>query len=396
MAGIPRAPATTPRPEAQGARGRMLQLDVLRGMAILLVIGRHQVMDADDAGRLAPVVRRWASVGWTGVDLFFVLSGFLVSGLLFQEIKARGTMHARRFLVRRAFKVWPSYVVYVAFVLAWTTAKAWETDPRSAVRALVPNFLHLQNYLGTPRVHTWSLAVEEHFYLALPLVMLFLHRRARGRGVGAIAGVAIAVMLIEPSLRFLVSRAALPGPLPGTFYETHLRIDGLWLGVLVAYFHHLSPEVLAPLARHRLWLVVVGLGLVSPMGFVGLDHSPLVASLGLSAVYVGYAMILIAVVHTPLGEGLLGRALGSRPARWVGFIGFYSYPVYLWHVDLAQTPVRAALAKGALRGLAPELAWGVSMGIYLLLAVGAGVVLGRLVEAPALALRDRLFPAAPR
>jgi peptidoglycan/LPS O-acetylase OafA/YrhL len=391
-------------PASPAPAGRMLQLDVLRGLAILLVAGRHQVMSLDEAGWIGPYVGRWVRVGWTGVDLFFVLSGFLVSGLLFRELQARGSMDARRFLVRRAFKVWPSYAVYLVYVLAWTTIKAWHAGPLLAARALLPNLLHVQNYLGSPRIHTWSLAVEEHFYLALPLGMHLLYRRARRRGVSAMAAIpylALAVLLIEPLLRFLVSSAAslerVAGSLPEAhlrFYETHLRIDGLALGVLVAYFHHIHPELLARFARRRLLLVVVGAALVWPMTSVGLEHGPLTASLGLSAVYVGYALILIAVVHTPLGEGPMGRLLGSRLGRAVGFIGLHSYSVYLWHVDLAQTPVKAALARGALRWLRPELQWIVSMGIYVALAVGAGVVLGRLVEAPALAVRDRLFPAS--
>lgn len=403
---LARAPdVTAPLTPAKPApAGRVLQLDILRGLAILLVAGRHQVMSPDAAGWIGPYVGRWVRVGWTGVDLFFVLSGFLVSGLLFRELQARGSMDARRFLVRRAFKVWPSYAVYLVYVLAWTTLKAWHTEPLLAVRALLPNFLHIQNYLGSPRIHTWSLAVEEHFYLTLPLGMHMLYRRARHRGVRAVAAIpylVLAVMLIEPLLRYLVSSATpleqASGSFPEThlrFYETHLRIDGLALGVLVAYFHHIHPELLVRFARRRLLLVVVGAALVWPMTSVGLEHSPLVASLGLSAVYVGYALILIAVVHTPLGEGPIGRLLGSRLGRAVGFIGLYSYPVYLWHVDLAQTPVHAALARGALRWLRPELQWVVSMVIYVALAVIAGVVLGRLVEAPALALRDRLFPAS--
>jgi peptidoglycan/LPS O-acetylase OafA/YrhL len=84
---------------------RLSQLDVLRGVAILLVIGRHPVVEATAAGRIAPLANLWYHFGWTGVDLFFVLSGFLIGGLLFAELRRTGRLNVSRFLIRRAFKI---------------------------------------------------------------------------------------------------------------------------------------------------------------------------------------------------------------------------------------------------------------------------------------------------
>src|SRR5690348_5392426 len=98
--------------------GRSLQLDCLRGVAILLVIFTHQVMPYQGAGVLRGVAGLLHRFGWTGVDLFFVLSGFLISGLLFRELQRDGRLRVGRFLIRRGMKIWPAYFVYLAYVFA--------------------------------------------------------------------------------------------------------------------------------------------------------------------------------------------------------------------------------------------------------------------------------------
>src|SRR5215831_18752084 len=91
-----------PEPENRRPSPRNAQLDALRAIAVLLVLGRH-----------LPFFPLWIRVGWTGVDLFFVLSGFLISGLLFREYKATGGIRIGRFLVRRGFKIYPAYYLFL-------------------------------------------------------------------------------------------------------------------------------------------------------------------------------------------------------------------------------------------------------------------------------------------
>src|ERR1035437_9382524 len=104
-------------PPGNATKSRMLQLDILRGSAILLVIGHHY-----DSPSFPPGHLRWLTVGlwrfgWTGVDLFFVLSGFLVGGLLIKELHTRSSLDIKRFLVRRMFRIWPSYYLYLTWLL---------------------------------------------------------------------------------------------------------------------------------------------------------------------------------------------------------------------------------------------------------------------------------------
>jgi peptidoglycan/LPS O-acetylase OafA/YrhL len=140
---------------------RNQSLDVLRALAVLLVMGRH-----------FPYYALWGRVGWVGVDLFFVLSGFLISGLLFQEYKRTGMIDFWRFTFRRGLKIWPPLYV---FLMATATAVllSHQAFPRGLFAAAagfymnyflsagVHNAVPTTSYLVT---HTWSLAVEEHFY----------------------------------------------------------------------------------------------------------------------------------------------------------------------------------------------------------------------------------------
>jgi peptidoglycan/LPS O-acetylase OafA/YrhL len=133
-------------------RGRLVPLDALRGVAILLVLFTHTTVQPDEAGVLRPALAYLRYLGPSGVDLFFVLSGFLVGGLLLREVQETGRLDVRRFLIRRGFKIWPSYFAFLAFVGVWAVAVEGNSIRQGAWR-LAPNVLHLQNYLGSPREH---------------------------------------------------------------------------------------------------------------------------------------------------------------------------------------------------------------------------------------------------
>src|SRR5438034_2045551 len=149
---------------------RVRQLDVLRAIAVLLVLGHH--MDPPDPGvvtSLRVVVDTWHRAGGVGVDLFFVLSGFLISGLLFSEYKRSGRIDFLRFFIRRGFKIYPAYYFFL-FLLAFLRG-----------RPTLADLIFMQSYWPYSWGHTWSLSVEEHFYIALPLVLMLSMRFSRCR-----------------------------------------------------------------------------------------------------------------------------------------------------------------------------------------------------------------------
>ncbi|MBK9638567.1 MAG: acyltransferase [Bacteroidetes bacterium] len=135
---------------------RRSELDFLRGVAILLVLFRHYLYND-----------YLYDIGWIGVDLFFVLSGFLVSGLLFKEFKITNSVNYLNFLIRRGFKIYPVFYLFITFTILWKI----KIHSPLELRCLVGEIFFLQNYVGNMWSHTWSLAVEEHFYLLLTLLI---------------------------------------------------------------------------------------------------------------------------------------------------------------------------------------------------------------------------------
>lgn len=374
-------------------KGRLLELDILRGVAVLMVIGSHSAVNPGEASGLAFHLGVWlVRFGGTGVDLFFVLSGFLVGGLLFEEIARTGNLRVGRFLIRRGFKIWPGYIALVLFLLVGHLVK-YRADLGYTWHALWPNFFHVQNYFHSPRDHTWSLAVEEHFYLALPLLLFFLPRRKDERGyyMPLFPWAALAIALTCLGLRFLRNSQ-------GDFdyythiYRTHLRVDSLFFGVFLSYLAVRFRGAIPGVARFRGWLILAGLALFIPFRDVQVDKEPWVLTYGCSLLYLGYGMILLGLVSPASPGDWLKRTLYSMPGRAVGFVGYFSYAIYLWHMDFGHKPVDLLNRAGHLNFMDPSLRWAVGLLVTTGLALLVGVALGKLIEYPALALRDRLFP----
>jgi peptidoglycan/LPS O-acetylase OafA/YrhL len=376
-------------PTATG--GRMIQLDVLRGIAILLVLFRHTVLPWSYAGKLQPLMYHLYCLGWTGVDLFFVLSGFLIGGLLFNEIKHTGKLNVKRFLIRRGFKIWPAYIVFMTFVFL---VLARHNSIRETWCLTWPNWVHLQNYFGTTRGHTWSLSVEEHFYLLLPVFLLLVipYRRPDG-SMPAIPIAAVTLIVVCTTLRILIN-PRLPLTWLNMIAPTHMRIDSLFFGVMLAYFYHLHPRALARFSRHRFGLILLGLALISPMAFIDQLNSPFVYTIGFTMLYLGYGCILLAFVHTKPGDGLLGKAMRSPIAAALAWIGVFSYSIYLWQSEVAQQFTLRLLPHLPQKPV--SLLWLITTLLDVGGAILFGALMAKLIEMPVLSLRERLFPRQER
>lgn len=324
-------------------------LDVLRGIAILLVLGFHY-----------SYFGWWKRVGWTGVDLFFVLSGFLISGLLFTEFKQRGRIRIGRFLVRRGFRIYPPF-----YLLMSITAVSVFLG-RNRLRLFIPEILFVQNYFPHIWGQTWSLAVEEHFYILLPLFLLFLQRIRRQPEFRSLPWVLVGVMLACLVLRCV---AVLDGvPTHAIQLETQFRMDSLACGVLIGYFYHFRRPLFDLASSMPLW--IPGLALISISAFYR-QASPVMLTVGFSSLCIGFGCILIWAVPKP-----------RRPSRLLGcveWIGRHSYSIYLWHL-----PVGVFLFPGVisfrffLEGIAASIV--------------VGAVMAKLVELPSTSIRDKLFP----
>lgn len=381
--------AALPPAQDRGHRQRSYALDALRAIAILLVIGRHLVphlpsnLAENDATQFLFV---WYDVGWLGVDLFFVLSGYLISGLLFNEMGATGRLRIGRFLVRRGLKIYPAYYVFLAYGTARAAVAALLSPDTNEfgpfLKELWPCLILIQNYFdGAPWGHTWSLAVEEHFYILLPVVFATL---ACCRQLHWIAPLGIfSILSVTVARTLLIS----PDADPGWIYSaTHLRFDSLLMGVLLRY---------ATLRRHAggramtsiFWLLAGCAPFLLPT-FLPWDH-PFILGPGLTLISLGSAALIWGAVQIePYALRLFPRALAAA-----AFIGRSSYATYLWHVTVIGWSVQLCRVAADYANWSDETLASASILLATLAAIGIGMLMTRLVELPTLRFRDRFFPA---
>ena len=352
-------------------QARIFQLDVLRGFAIFMVMGVH-----------VPAYPIWSNFGGYGVDLFFVLSGFLISNLLFTEYRKTHNIQCLRFLARRGMKLYPSFYLLLAVTLIY--AYFWQVPLKG--QAILGEAILTQNYLGGIWGHTWSLAVEEHFYLLLPVLLIVLMKQNPGardpfRKLPLVFGIVATGCLV---LRVIGAQHPQADFHAGHFAPTHLRADTLFFGVLLSYLHNFRPEVLIAATREP-WRLPVSL--ISVLGFVPAFFlpwtDPIVYTVGFTCLYIAFGAMLVLSLYQERRK----RPEPGRGTRAFAAMGKYSYTIYLWHVPLAQL----------FSFLAPKLGMVnqyLLHAIYFATTVALGVALSKLIELPVLRLRERIFPAS--
>lgn len=355
---------------------RMVSLDILRGIAILMVLVVHAPWPP---WMLDTFAGRIIRAGAYGVDLFFVLSGYLISRLLFAELKRSGSIKLTTFWLRRGFKIWPSY--YVAYLLAvlvtglttnasWSKLLAW------------PNFVFLQNYVDIQFrwFASWSLAVEEHFYTTLPLLLLLIGIfKSRLR---SLAPMLLTVCCCVPILRFFTEDTSL------IWIQTHLRMDALCWGVLLGYCEHLKITWPFQFVRQHsrgtalLMLITAAVILIFPYT-AKVGHTIGFTLIALcSAIWTGHA------VGVPDWISSKNKSM-QHLLTWISRIGVYSYTIYLVQQltkALIETSKHTTLTGGLMNSHAPQIAAFVGGSILL------GWSLSLVVERPFLVLRERLVP----
>lgn len=293
-----------------------------------------------------------------GVDLFFVLSGFLISGLLFTNLKRNGRISIGRFLIRRGLKIWPSYYVFLALTAFLV--------PDLAHRGPIHLFF-LQNYI-TPGAgkhawsHLWSLAVEEHFYLVLPFLMVVL---VRFRALKAIPAISIVLVIF-----CLYARTTIARDFTLAITPTHLRMDSLFAGVALGYFFHFERHEFT-IRRGR--IALAGSILLLIPSFILLQ--PNLVSVSFQLV----AFCLMTVWAASVAEKQARWFL----SRWIAAIGRYSYSIYLWHHAVVFAIFWTFFPTPTV----------LTFTVYLTLSLTLGIGMSKLIEMPVLRLRDRVFPS---
>lgn len=324
---------------ASSRDSRIPELDGLRGFAILIVVLVHYGYHEGASGPpLLVHISNPFGLGWTGVDLFFVLSGFLIGGILLDAKSS--TNYFKTFYVRRFFRIIPIYYLWILSFLALVVfgGKLLQAHTHSGVLPplgfdLFKHFLFLQNTFLSKQTSltsswfgvTWSLAVEEQFYLAAPLLIKFLNA-ARLRIL------LILVIVLAPLLRtyFYLTEGATFGH---GYTLMPCRADSLALGVLaVLLWRDERFRTLLSIHKTRLYLLLATLfaGMVVLWLWFPSPFEGFTATIGLSWVGMFYVVVLLSALLNP--SGLIARFTRLGPLRELGRV---SYCVYLIHVAVA-------------------------------------------------------------
>jgi len=371
-------------PPTVGSIGQMERsraIDILRTLAILLVLTRHMPECPDATNSFFHAITACLHRGgWIGVDLFFVLSGFLVSGLLFYEQEKYGRISVGRFLLRRGFKIYPAFWVLTAV----TVVVFWFHKHRFDPGQIMVELLFVQNYFPGLWGHTWSLAVEEHFYLLLVLLLWLLSKRANNlNAFRDIPKIFLAVAILCCALRLLTWKLV-PFDFRTALFPTHLRMDSLFAGVFISYLYHKYGVAIQSAAQRWRWgLITGGMLLLSPAFIFPLETTPFIYTVGLTVFYIGSGCLL---------TGFMALELPSwRLVKTTAYVGSHSYSIYLWHAGAQQW-----LALFITRIVLRTDNWFIGAGVYLASSIFLGILMALAIEFPVLKLRDRWFPSRSR
>lgn len=334
---------------------RIPLLDGWRAVAIALVLVHHVVQGFySSQDTYAADITRY---GAFGVDIFFGLSGLLITRLLLEEWKSAGGFHLQQFYVRRAFRILPPVFVFLA---VYTTAGLSKSTTE-----VVSSLLFFRNYVpsrltGFGTGHLWSLAVEEHFYLIWPGLLALLGPR-RSRHTAAWLALGFGVW------RMIESQLATPlFPEVPAHFRTDLRLDALLWGCLVAFLLDGAKERehFARQTRLPYWLGAVALAILCVR-----YYSP--------ATSIGVALLIPVILAGTLvhPHWWISQALSWGPLAWLGRI---SYSLYLWQ-ELFLTP-----------GWEPASQWWRHWPWNLLVSLAAAIVSYYLVEKPLIRVGRRL------
>ncbi|ONH55423.1 acyltransferase [Frankia sp. CcI49] len=367
---MPRSVAA-PRP---GAIPYNPALDGLRALAVLAVLGFH--MEA-------------LSGGYLGVDVFFVLSGFLITSLLLAERERTGGISLAGFYVRRAFRLLPAFAVFVAagsVLVAFADREERDNFIMNAVTAFgnINNYFRVlsidsdSNWLG----HVWSLSVEEQFYLLWPLGLILLCRHpAARRRLPLIILCLVVLVVVWREVLIAVGVSGLR-----IYWGLDTRADALLIGCALAAWLRHGPRVRGngpgsrftagarplALAGWTALALLVGAVVIAPdvsTRITMLDHG------GYTTIALLAAVLILSLDRQPANT--LGRLLGSAPLSWLGRI---SYGFYLWHYPVT----------GIVRDRAGErIGQWPSVGVAIVLSTGLAAASYYLVERPVQRHRPR-------
>jgi peptidoglycan/LPS O-acetylase OafA/YrhL len=352
---------------------RKVEIDVLRGIAVLLVVFFH--------------FNKSISFGWIGVDLFFVLSGYLVSSLVFNEHKRNGSVNVKRFFIRRGFKIYPLYFLFMLCTLVCRLL----AEEQIPLRTFFCELFFLRNYFGGFWAHTWSLCVEEHFYILLSLfAFVACTRSAFIKNVKAVN--CIFLLVCAFCLAFRLASLLLEQQYGASRFfnewargvHTHSRIDSLLCGVFLAYNMAFNEKnIVAFYTRNSLFIRMFALaaGVIAILFAASMDFN---TTVGYSLLWLAFGVLLFETAVTGTIKNFVLKKQLLPFFKLIAFAGVNSYAIYLFH-----PMVRDYLLHIPALGL-DEVSM-TSFFVYFALSILIGYISTRAVEAQFLKIREKYF-----
>jgi peptidoglycan/LPS O-acetylase OafA/YrhL len=363
---------------------KLLGLDHLRAFAIFIVFLYHYK-------GLFPHpewINSIGKFGWTGVDLFFVLSGYLISSQLFLKVAQQKKVLFKTFFLKRFFRIIPAYLVVLALYFLFPSFRE-----REGLAPIWKYFTFTQNigldlrFHGTFS-HAWSLCIEEQFYLFLPLLLILLvYFRALKSG--------IFVLLLLFAFGFIVrlySWSVLLSPFLGSddfwiywykwmYYPTYCRLDGLLIGVSIAAIFQFRSTLKVAIQKWGNKLLLMSLIILTGAYFLCLDEQTFGASVfGFPLVSFGYGVMVLSAISPTSHLYKFNSAVTGR-------IATLSYAIYLTH----KITIHITQEQFSKFGISKE------SNLMFLICIGTSLagalVLNKIIEQPFLRLRDKLLRA---
>ncbi len=372
------------RPAPAHAPARLPGLDLLRALAVLWVMLFHSFL----VGGLGEDFAWLSRFGWAGVDMFFVLSGFLIGAQWLTPLSRGEPARFGAFYARRAWRVLPAFFVVLAIYVAFP---GWREAPGLQPWWQFATFtVNLLIDYGANQAfsHAWSLCVEEHFYLLFPLLAVALCRRGSAtRTVALCIGLVVAGIALRAGI-WLRDDATQPPRawfVEDLYYPTWTRLDGLLAGVGLALVKVYRPRLWERWMQRGLAASLVGVVLVAAALWLFRDRTGLVANT------VGWPLLSLGMAGLVVAGASPARGIGRWRLPGAGFIATISYSLYLSH----------KLVMHAVGQWLPETVHGGwRFAVFALAILAAGTVLHLLVERTGLRWRDRLqartFAAVPK
>ena len=308
---------------------KLYGLDHLRALAIVCVFFFHYFILSGGQPQWLPDVARF---GWTGVDLFFVLSGFLISSQLFTQISQGQVISFRQFFLKRFFRIVPAFLVTIGLYFFFPFFREKESlPPLWKFLTFTQNLgLNLKDF-GTFS-HAWSLCVEEHFYLVLPLILILLQSTNTIRKAYWLL---IALFLFGFAVRiYSYNQFYLPGIEDESsyvywykyiYYPTYNRLDGLLVGVSIAGIYRFLPNVWNRIAKYGNLFILLSLVVLTWAYFLCYDQRTFNASVfGFPLIAIGFGFMVIGAVSPSI-------FLYNWNSGMTTFMATLSYAVYLTH-----------------------------------------------------------------